>query len=224
MRYRRKNKALRNLIFILILLMIIYCIAFFEKNIRPVITSVAVANAQNTAVKAVNKVIDEAMSEYDITYSDLTSIQTDTNGRITAVSLNSVTINRLKADMSVRIQERMSKLTDIKVRVPLGTFTGNSLFSGAGPRVTVRLVPVGYSNTQIKSEFASAGINQTKHNITLEVTTRMSVLMPFASSSTEVTSQVAIAETIIVGTVPETYTSVQGASDKPEDIVLNMLP
>lgn len=224
MRYRRKNKALRFLVFILFLLMVIYCIGFFEKNIRPVITSVAVASAQNTAVRAVNNVIDEAMRECNVTYNDLTLIQTDANERITAVSLNSVVINKLKADMSVRIQERMSKLSDIKVRVPIGTFTGNSLFSGMGPRITVHLVPAGYSNTQIKSEFISAGINQTKHNITLEVSTKMSVLIPFASSSTEVSTQVAIAETIIVGSVPETYTSVNGSNDAPEDIVLNMLP
>ena len=99
-----------------------------------------------------------------------------------------------------------------------GNFTGNKLISGYGPDIRVKVIPVGTVTTDFKTEFISAGINQTRHRIYLEAKTQVKVVIPLTTSTKEVKAQIPICETIIVGEVPESYVNV------PAEIAPNMLP
>lgn len=224
MKYRRLCKVNTFLFLSIIFLLVICSFIFFEINIRPTINSVAVAKAKNIAIKAVNDIVTTAMSECSITYNDLIIFRTDDQNRITAVSSNSVAINKLKSELNIRIQEKIATLSDFKTKIPLGTLLNQSILSGLGPKITIRMIPVGYTNIDIKSDFVSAGINQTKHVITLEINTKISVLLPISATSADVTTHLAIAETIIIGSVPDTYTNIGQTDNTPDDIALNMIP
>ena len=62
---------------------------------------------------------------------------------------------------------------------------------------------------EFNNSVVTAGINQTKHQINLEVMVDIDILIPWATESARVTTEVLIADTIIVGQVPETYFNLQ---------------
>jgi sporulation protein YunB len=223
-RYRKINRVSLFLTMGLSLLVTIYLFTFFSLKIHPTIVAVANARATNAAVRSINTVVNETMASSDITYNDLVDFKTDSSGQITALSSNIVEINKLKASLATKIQNTMSNMDSLVTKIPLGTLMGYDLLSGMGPRIQIKLIPVGYADIEVKNNFISSGINQTKHEVELLVTSTVSVLLPMKSTDVVVKTQIPIAQTIIVGTVPETYTNVSGAESTPEDIILNLAP
>ena len=80
---------------------------------------------------------------------------------------------------------------------------------------------VGSSNASFENEFTEAGINQTKHRIILNVDVSVSILLPGFSTYTKVSNRFTVAETIIVGTVPDSYVYFHGNLEEAEDYVMN---
>ena len=64
---------------------------------------------------------------------------------------------------------------------------------------------------------SAAGINQTRHQILLHVDVYTGILLPGFTASTKVSNEIAVAETVIVGGVPQTYTYFSTTEDKIED-------
>ncbi|MBQ3103858.1 MAG: sporulation protein YunB, partial [Oscillospiraceae bacterium] len=100
----------------------------------------------------------------------------------------------------------LSQLADTELSIPVGTLTGSPLLAGRGPRLKVRMQTVGVAGSDIENEFTAAGINQTKHRIILTVEVRVSILLPGYTTYTTAGGSYEVAETVIVGQVPETYT------------------
>ena len=123
----------------------------------------------------------------------------------------------------MEIEKKISNIDTMSTKIPLGNLLNQSFLSGLGPKIKIKMVPIGYATIDVKNEFTSAGINQTKHEIYLEISCALSVLLPVSSEGTLVKTQIPVAETIIVGNVPGTYTNVEG-QEKPDDAVLNLLP
>ena len=222
-KYGRGKRMKRYLIVLSFFLTGAVLLVLFEVKVRPVICAVAVSKAQGLAVRTVSDVVNETMAQATVTYSDLVIFQKNNDGNITAVTSNVVEINRLKSRLTGEIEKRLNENETLTSRIPLGTLLDQSVLSGKGPKITVKAIPLGFTLIDIKNNFASAGINQTRHEIYLEVICNMSVLLPGMSRSTEISTQVPLAETIIVGTVPETYTSITGQED-PQESALNVLP
>lgn len=221
--YRRRSNGLRILAFIVFILLIVYFSLIFETRIRPVIFTVAEAKANSIAIKVINDEVGKTLFQEDAEYSNLVSLKTDGEGRVTALTSNVVEINRLKSKLSVNIQESLSKIEVMKSAVPVGTLLSSGLLSGYGPAVPLRIVPMGYASINITDSFTQAGINQTRHEIQLVVTANMRVLLPLSSTSTQVSTKVPIAQTVIIGTVPGTYTNVDGVKNEDlQDAILNL--
>jgi len=221
-----RKKRYKKRKFIPFLLFLITCLAIiivFETRIRPVISQVAVAQAQSVAVSAINEEVNRIIASESIQYGDLANLQMDRNNRISAVTTDIVEINRLKSAFSRSIQDRMWSIDRMTIRIPLGTLLSNSIFTGYGPKIPVRLTSVGRATVEIEDSFLEAGINQTRHEIHLSVTAKMSVLMPGGSAVAEINTAIPIAQSVIVGEVPESVTNVSGVTSEPQDTVLNML-
>ena len=219
-----KGKKLKKYLYLLLCVSVIaFLFVAFESRVRPVINAVALSKAQNLAVSAISEVVNETMAKTPVTYSDLVVFQKNNTGNITAVMSNVVEINKLKSRLTSEIEARLNETEVMTRRIPMGTFLNQSILSGLGPQITVKMIPLGYTSIDIKNEFLAAGINQTRHEIYLEVSCSMSVLLPVTSQSAVITTQVPLAETIIVGTVPDTYTSITGQND-PNDAALNVVP
>lgn len=163
------------------------------------------------------------MSENEITYNELISIHRTPEGKVTSLSVNFTKTNRLQSDITARINELINNEKKIKIYIPLGNLTGIELFSGLGPMLGVNLVPSGNTVVDFENTFTSTGINQTRHTVSLKITSKVTMLMPNNLSSTaETVSYVPIAESIITGEVPDTYTELDTSIDELRDDIMNL--
>ena len=152
------------------------------------------------------------------------SFEKDNGGAITAVKSNMTEFNRLQAEILKDVLGKVSEVSTKELSIPIGTLTGTSLLAGRGPGVKVRMQSVGSSTAVLENEFSSAGINQTKHRILLRVDVSVSILLPGFVTATKVSNVITVAETIIVGAVPDSYTyfhSGDGMEEIAKDRVLN---
>lgn len=222
-RYRRQGRRSRVLLFLILPFCMFLFIYIFETRIRPVIRNVAEAKAQSVAVSIINDAVNQIIITKGIEYKDFMTLERDASNRLQAVTSNIVEINRLKSELAVNIQERMRNVDNMTTTVPLGTLLSNGMFLGYGPRIKLRLTPIGYATVNIADSFSHAGINQTRHEIHLTITSQVSVLLPISSISTKVSTDFLVAQSVIIGDVPQSYTEVSGVNGEPQDNILNMI-
>ena len=155
----------------------------------------------------VSKIInEESVKVYseNFNYDDIIHIDKDLEGNITMVRSDTVKQNSLASQVVLKCNERLKSSDDLSVKIPLGYITNNVLFYNLGPKITVKIQQVGAINTSYESVFESAGINQTRHKIYLDVKTTMRIVVPFKSKDIDVTCQIPVSDTIIVGKIPDT--------------------
>ncbi len=130
---------------------------------------------------------------------------------------NTVMMNRLASEVALTVQDKIQDIRTSSVEVPLGTVFGSQLLAQYGPKLDIGVTPIGMVNVDFKTEFEHSGINQTRHKIYLVIKTQVKIIVPFSSNTTTVETSVPIAETIIVGKVPQNYIYV------PENEFLNVV-
>jgi len=189
---------------ILCFLFLIYSLFFLIKVVKPSITSVSEMRVKAIVTQTINEAIREKFIE-DINAGNLIETELDKDGKIALVQADTVAMNRLAADMTVRIQEKLMNLKDTKVKLPLGSLMGSQILSQVGPKLNLRILPMATTEVSFKTEFESTGINQTRHRVYLEVNSSAKVLVPFSSNKMKLKNTVLVAETIIVGDVPQSY-------------------
>ena len=128
------------------------------------------------------------------------------------VRADTVKQNYLASQVVLNCDEKLSELGDLGVKIPLGYLTNNIMFYNIGPKITVKMQQVGNITTSYESEFESAGINQTRQKIYLNVEAKMRIVVPFHSDEIEVTTQIPVSDTIIVGKIPDTAINMNGSN------------
>lgn len=213
------QKDLSKLFKIAIILAIAISTASFGiKGIQPIIEKNCKSMAKSVATKVSNIKATEVMAKYE--YDDILEISKDQNGNINRVGTNIFTINKIISDIPVYIQEELEREENSSFKIPLGSFLGSKLFSGMGPKVNVKVQMVGDMETDLRSEFTSAGINQTLHRIYLEIKCRVIILTPLETMEEVIVNQVLIAEGVIVGDIPNAYYNLNGITkDNAIDII-----
>ena len=169
---------------------------------------VAVSDASDIVSAEVNRVITSIMAGGDYDGESFVSFEKNADGEISAISSNMARINALSAEILDRVVGATENRT-LDVRIPLGNLTGISLLMGRGPGVPVEILMLTSSRVAFHNSVVTAGINQTKHQLNLAVIVDIDVLIPWGTESTQVVTEVMIADTVIVGKVPETYLNLQ---------------
>lgn len=172
--------------------------------VNPVIMDTVEIKSKALATRAMNDSIADVVMN-SIIYDDLVSIVSDDFGNISMIQANSLEINNLSKDLAQTCEVRIAEFGGNGVAIPLGTFTGIPLFVGRGPRIRVKMTPIGSVICKFVSHFESAGINQTVHKIYVNINATVAVVMPLSSRSFKAEQQVLISESVIVGQVPEVY-------------------
>ena len=205
--YRVRNRRNYYLFRLLILLLsILFAFFLLDAKLRPVIRDYSYSRAVYLATSTINDAVNEEIANSGVEYNDLIYLEKDDSGRVTALHTNIVKINKLKASVTNYVIEQLSELDTTPLAIPLGTI------SGVGPTIHIKIVPLGQATAAFGSAFTSAGINQTRHSITMQVSATVTIILPRESIETEVTTHVDVAETVIVGVVPDSYTNVEDAS------------
>ena len=140
-----------------------------------------------------------------IRYEDLVTVDRGADGNIQAISANSFQINRIARDTAYMSQQNLKKMSEDGIEIPLGAFSGIEAWAGFGPRINIKIIPISNVECRFVSEFESAGINQTKHSIYLEIVADISIIMPSGTSNFASLTPVLVCESVLVGKVPDTY-------------------
>ena len=177
----------------------------FIKYLRPRMISVTRNFAENRVSMIIDSEIKRLMLREFLSYDKIAIINRDKNGRVTSVSANSVLINNFANELDIEIGDKIDDVDLVENKVYLSALLGMDFLTGMGPKVPVRFQPVSVTHADVTHTFEEAGINQTIHTINLCVSVEIEVLMPFAYSRMDVVSEMPIAQTLIVGTVPDAY-------------------
>lgn len=200
----RKRKLKRRIILAVVAAILIALIIVIHKNVTNVLKSIAEASMRSITTVAVNDAVYYTLSD-KMRYEDLIKIERGGDGEIQAISSNSFQINRIARDTAYMSQENLNSMSESGVEVPLGAFTGVSAWAGFGPKLHIKIIPIANVSCRFVSAFEEAGINQTKHSIYLEIVADISIIMPKGTSNFASLTEVLVAESVIVGKVPETF-------------------
>lgn len=212
----RMLRRLRIFFRIIILAVLGAAVAFlvFRSRFRDVIRDLAETQVKNTTSDLTNDAIAKQIADGVIQYDRIVYFEKDLDGRITALKTNIGEVNRLKTDILNIINDEILALDTSDIGVPLGSVFLPELFSGKGITIPVRILAIRNSDASFSSSFTQAGINQTLHQLTMEVCVDVTVLVLGQTSSFHVKSEVVIAQTIIVGEVPNTFLNTGGKLQK----------
>ena len=184
---------------------LVVCSWLFLRNLS---TSIAVSDACDYVTKSVNQTVNGIIAGGGYSFDYFMTLEKNADGQVVAASSNMAHINAL----STEILDKVIKSTDsgaLTVKIPLGNLTGMSLLMGRGPDVPVKIIYLTSSRVDFKNEISSAGINQTKDQLNLEITVDVDILVPWRTVSSQVVTEVMIADTVIVGQVPDTHVNVE---------------
>jgi len=205
-------RILRRFILLCILLAIVTIVAFvfFRHKYHDVIKALAQTQVKNATSDLINDAIDRQISDGKIQYDRMVYFEKDLEGRITALKTNMSEVNRLKTDLLNLINDEILAMDTDHLGIPLGSLILPEVFAGKGPAIPVQILTIRNSEADFFSEFSQAGINQTLQKLNMQVSVDVSVLVLGKVDDFTISSQVVVAETIIVGQVPEMFLQTGG--------------
>ncbi|MCI7019657.1 MAG: sporulation protein YunB [Clostridiales bacterium] len=196
---------------LMILVLVFLAFLMLRSRYRGVIRDLAETQVKNTTSDLTNDAIAKQIAEGIIQYDRIVYFEKDLDGRITALKTNMSEVNRLKTDILNLINDEILALDTSDIGIPLGSLFLPELFSGKGPSIPVHILSIRNSDAAFSSRFSQAGINQTLHQLIMIVSVDVAVLVLGQTSSFSVTSEVVVAETVIVGDVPSTFLQTGGS-------------
>ena len=205
---RQIRKLLRLILVIFLALVITFLM--LRSRYRDVIQDLAHTQVKNVTSDLTNDANAKQIAKGEIQYDRIVYFEKDLNGRITALKTNMSEINRLKTDILRIINDEILALDASDLGIPLGSLFLPELFSGKGPVIPVHILSIRNSDAMFDSDFSQAGINQTLHKLTMLVSVDVAVLVLGQTSSFTINSEVVVAETVIVGEVPDTFLQTGG--------------
>lgn len=204
----RLRRFMRFCLFLLILFLGLFLM--FRSRYRDIIRELAETQVKNTTSDLTNDAIAKQIADGIIQYDRIVFFEKDLEGRITALKTNMSEVNRLKTDILNIINDEILALDTSDIGIPLGSLFFPELFSGKGPVIPVHILSIRNSDAVFSSNFVQAGINQTLHQLTMLVSVDVAVLVLGQTGSFTITSEVVVAETVIVGDVPNTFLQTGG--------------
>lgn len=204
-RKRKKRKAVLFLSvflsFVVLSFVYVYCV------VNPVVIEATSHTIYSLSTSAVSNAVFDVLSKNNISYEDLVSIEYNDSGEITLISLQTVELNLLTREFYKVSQDYLDAMGSDGVDVSLGTFSGIPFLSGLGPKINLKLVSIGAMTASFESKFVSAGINQTNHSLYVKLHASVSLILPAYTKKVDSVTEMLVAESVIVGKVPQVYLS-----------------
>ena len=201
----RRRKMRGKFLLLLVFALLIWTFMMLRARLWPVVRSLAQTQVINTASDLINDAILEQIMEGELQYDRIVYFEKDLNGRITALKTNMAEVNRLKTETLNIINDEILAQDTQSLGVALGSLILPEVFSGKGPQIPVRILSIRNSDANFESYFTEAGINQTLQQLSMDVILDVTILVLGQTERFTVSSQMVVAETIIVGDVPATY-------------------
>ncbi|MCD7823805.1 MAG: hypothetical protein LUG86_07315 [Oscillospiraceae bacterium] len=207
-RHRTKRDNSNTGIAVMLVLFLTVILLFINAALKPVIIEMAESYGKMSVAKVVDEAVSELFEDEDIGYSDIVKLTFSDSGFVTAVEYNSAEINKIKISLSNILVSRLEKLRASKIKVPIGSLTGNAYLSGRGLSLRLRIMQSSVPVIEVISSFESEGINTVLHRIIIRVTVETEAYLPPRKANFSLTQDFVIAQTIIVGDIPSGYADV----------------
>lgn len=208
--YEKRNKKFLKIkypkltVFIIAIFILFNSIMYaFNRKILPAVMKVAEEKLKREATDIINETALEIYSK-DFSYEEIMIVEKDTEGNITMLRADTVKLNYLASKLALASNDKIEELSSLGLEVPLGYMSENLVFHNLGPNINIKMNQIGSITKNYESIFESAGINQTRHKIYLNVELKLNVVIPLRSEEVEIFCQIPISETIIVGKIPNT--------------------
>lgn len=185
------------------------CIQAVDAHFFPIYQSFADTKISAYVTEELNKTIAGKLAD-EVTYGDLMTMERDADGKITAMTTNVSAVNRLKSEIVTMTAEYVSAMNPKDFSIPVGSLIGIAYLSGKGFEIPIKALSVGTVTAEFRQQFMDAGINQTRHQLLIDVSVPVDVVLSGRVWTDTINAQVLIAETVIVGNVPETYLQFSG--------------
>lgn len=190
-----------------IIFIIICSFLIIDYRLNASIIEIAKAKAQITAAQNINTVINQEIVS-KIKYQDIVDIHKDKEDRIVLIQPNTIVLNRMMSAATLETAKTLDNMSAENIEIPLGQITGSKILAGYGPKMKARIITAGQVYVDVLNKFEEAGINQTRHLIYFNISSKLKIAVPFLNEEINVSTTIPLAETIIIGEVPETYVNV----------------
>ncbi len=201
---RRRFKRLYIAVAVISILTFLF-LYFIDMQIKVILKDIAEYQAKVYAVQAINDSLNEELEDSHYDYTSLVNVEVGENGVVSSIQTNMLEINRLSSNLTSTVSTQVAELQSQSVDIPLGTLLGWQIFSGKGPDIKFEILPIGFVESKLFHTFETAGINQTVHQVQLEFIADILVVIPGYSAPATVSTDICLAETVIVGLVPEVF-------------------
>ncbi len=200
----RTQKRAKRTLALLVAAMILAALAALSAGLRSMVTEYAASAARDMVVTRVNQIVKDVMADPAFRGEQLVKLERDASGAVTAVTANVTAVNTLSSEVLGRAVDATEQ-EELTVKIPLANLLGSALFMNRGPSVSVDVTVLSSSTAGFRSEITSAGINQTLHQLFLDLDVQLSFLLPWREMDTGVQTEILVSETVIVGQVPDSY-------------------
>lgn len=213
---KRRKRLIKISVFFVVLSVL--CLLHVKYNVRPVMRTVSEEAVRVMTTEAVNEAASIVMCQ-TVGYTDIIKTEKNAEGDIVLITADPLTVNELARGVVLLVQSRIQQAGEQGISIPIGTMSGITFLSGKGKSIRFKALPVGTASTTFVSDFKSMGINQTLHRISLQVSAEVTLVVPGMDIDVRTVTEIVIAESVIVGKVPDTYLH-SGTLDE----MLNLVP
>lgn len=205
-RYAKKSRANREFFLLCLVFSVLIAVTLIINfSLRPVISDMACQFGRQNVSLVINDTIFEVLESDNFDYSSFVKLKYNSMGFVTSVEYDYKTINKLKLNCEQLLLDNLAKLGNTKVKIPLGSLFGDLNTSGRGPSIKLKISQASVPEINIISTFESIGINQSRHEIRLVISTSAQLYLPPQKSEFSLTQEYVLAQTIIVGDIPQGY-------------------
>lgn len=206
------RRSASPLLIVVIIAALLVSFLVLDLKLKASTIAIARAQAQVIGVRLINNIVNEKIAS-QVSYNDLVMVHKDNNGRIVLIRPNTIMLNKIMATTVLEISNSMGQMQGSAINIPLGQLSGSNLLAGYGPKIQVKIIPAGQVHVEVHDKFEQAGINQTRHLIYFNIKAAIQVAVPLMKEYVEVNTTIPLAETIVVGDVPQTYVNMTGGGE-----------
>ncbi len=206
------RRSASPLLIVVIIAALLVSFLVLDLKLKASTIAIARAQAQVIGVRLINNIVNEKIAS-QVSYNDLVMVHKDNNGRIVLIQPNTIMLNKIMATTVLEISNSMGQMQGSAINIPLGQLSGSNLLAGYGPKIQVKIIPAGQVHVEVHDKFEQAGINQTRHLIYFNIKAAIQVAVPLMKENVEVNTTIPLAETIVVGDVPQTYVNMTGGGE-----------
>lgn len=201
-RKAKLHKRKRVLMLILIIIAFFAALITINQSIEPKVRDICRYYCKSEINQIISSSVYEVINTYEIDYDDI-AVKLFNGSKITAVDVRTENVNKIKTEIAKAVNKNIETKSENEILIPLGNVSEFFIFSGKGPEISIKFLPESSVSTHIVSDFSSAGINQTRHTVSINIRVEAIAVLPTENINLDITSNCILAESILIGDVPQ---------------------